>query len=437
VTQHLVIGPQRGLRLRTTLPGDKSISHRALIVAALARGTSRIRNLLESEDCLATLAIFRSMGVRIRREGAGRYRVTGRGLRGLEPPRGPLYCGNSGTTMRLLAGLLAAQPFDTVLTGDPSLSRRPMERVIAPLRLMGARIRAARGGTAPLQISGAARLRAIRYRLPVPSAQVKSAVLLAGLYADGATRVVEPLPTRNHTELFLRNTGVPVAKNGREVSLKGGEGPRAFAAEIPGDISSAAFLLVMGLLVPGSRVETLRTLWNPTRTGFVRVLKRMGARLEALRVHDRSVEWTADLRAEAGPLRGTRIAKAEIPALIDELPILMVAATQARGRTRIEGAGELRVKETDRIHSMVTQLERMGARISVRGDTVRIDGPTPLEGAAIRSYGDHRTAMSFAVAGMVASGLTSVRDVGNIRTSFPGFFGLLRRSGCRFRLLRG
>ena len=429
------IQKQGPLRLRTGLPGDKSISHRAVMIGSIARGTSVVRNLLESGDVLSTVRIFRSMGVRITRLGNGRWRIEGKGLRGLRRPRAALDCGNSGTTMRLMAGILSGQPFRSVLTGDASLRKRPMDRVIAPLAKMGARIRPLKGGkpVAPLVIEPAA-LKPVRYVLPVASAQVKSAVLLAGLYAPGRTAVVENEPTRNHSEIFLRNTGVDLQKNGKEILLTGSKQPRGFSIEVPGDVSSAAFLMVMGALVQGSDILLKNVLWNQTRTGVVRVLKRMGARLEVLTVRDTSIEWAADIRVKSGPLKSTRVPRKEIPSLIDELPVIMVAATQARGTTLIQGAGELRVKETDRVHSMVSQLKKMGADISVKGDDIRIKGPTPLRGAAIKSFGDHRTAMSFIVAGMVAEGTTSVHDIANINTSFPSFFQLLRKAGCRFRL---
>lgn len=426
---------QGPLKLVASLPGDKSISHRAVIVGALSKGVSRVRNLLESEDCLHTIGIFKAMGVSVRRSADGEYRIAGAGLHGLKAPRTRLDCGNSGTTMRLMSGLLAAQDFDSVLTGDASLKARPMDRVIAPLARMGARIRG-KGPrqTAPLEITGGRGLKGIRYTLPVASAQVKSAILLAGLYAQGDTAVVEKEPTRNHTEIFLRNTGVDIHKKGKGVLLGKRREPGPFSIEVPGDISSAAFLLAAGALVPGSDIRLKSVLWNPTRTGIIRVLKRMGARLEVSAIHDRSIEWTADLRVRPGPLAAAQVLRKEIPSLVDELPVLMVLMTQAKGESRILGAAELRVKETDRIRSMTGQLEKMGARIRVRNDDIYIEGPTPLTGCGIESYGDHRTAMSFIVAGMIAGGTTRVRDIANIDTSFPNFFKLLKKAGCRFQL---
>ncbi len=433
--QNIRIWAQKNLRVRAEVPGDKSVSHRAVIFGALAEGTSVVRNLLESEDCLHTVDIFRRMGVRISRTGRGAYRIAGRGLRGLRPPRGKLDCGNSGTTMRLLMGLLAAQPFDTVLTGDASLSGRPMDRVIVPLQKMGARIEG-RGPrrTAPIRVRGGRELTGIRYALPVASAQVKSAVLLAGLYAEGPTTVIEKVPTRDHTELFMKRVGLCVRARGKTVRLVPGGTLRPFSGAVPGDMSSAAFLLAAGILVPGSRAVVPNVLWNPTRRGFIEVLRRMKASLRIRVRRKGAMEETADLEAAGGPLVGAQVKAKEIPGLIDELPILMVLATQARGRTEIRGAGELRVKETDRIHSMVSQLRRMGARIGVRGDDIGIEGPTPLGGARIDSFGDHRTAMAFIVAGMIAGGETVVRDIAAIRTSFPDFLGILKRSGCRFAL---
>lgn len=425
---------QKNLAVSADLPGDKSVSHRAVIFGSLANGTSTVRNLLESEDCLNTVDIFRRMGVRISRKGPGTYVIRGGGLRALESPGARLDCGNSGTTMRLLCGILSAQPFPSVLVGDESLSRRPMDRVISPLERMGALIEG-KGPrkTAPLRIFGR-RLKGVRYVLPVPSAQVKSALLLAGLYAEGPTVLVEKIPTRNHTELFMRRVGVFVRRKGNEIRLVPGAEPRPFSGSVPGDVSSAAFLLAIGLLVPGARVDARNVLWNPTRNGLIEVLKRMKAPLRIRVRRKGAMEATADISVRYAPLCGTRIEKKEIPGLIDEIPILLVLATQASGRTEVRGAGELRLKETDRIHSMVSQLKKMGARIGAQGDNIRVEGPTPLKGCRIESFGDHRTAMSFIVAGLIASGPTEVRDIASIGTSFPNFLDILRASGARFDL---
>ena len=429
------LGPQRALKLVTRLPGDKSLSHRAMIIASLAKGKSRIRNFLESEDCLRTLKIFQALGVKITRKGRSQYHVVGKGLFSLRKPRKKLYCGNSGTTLRLLAGLLAAQNFDSVLSGDRSLRRRPMDRILEPLKMMGARIRGYHDGDkAPLQIQAQPNLKAIRYSLPVASAQVKSAILLAGLYAKGNTVITERYKTRDHTEIFLKKTGIKLMRQGKTISLVGQKDPRAFSLDIPGDISSAAFIIAMGLLVPQSQVHVKNILWNPTRTGFISVLKRMGAKLDIRVRRSKSIELAADIKVKPSFLRSTRVWAGEIPTLIDELPILMVLATQARGTTWFYGVEELRVKETDRILSMVGQLKKMGARIGIQKNHVWVKGKSILTGCSIRSYGDHRTAMSFVVAGMIAKGRTQVHDISNINTSFPGFFTLLRTAGCKFRL---
>lgn len=426
------IGRQGPLRLTTPLPGDKSISHRSIMMGSLARGVSRVKNFLTSEDCENTAKIFEAMGVKIRRIAKDHLVVRGVGLKGLRKPAKTLYCGNSGTTMRLMSGILAAQPFDTRLTGDPSLSRRPMNRAAAPLALMGACIEGqGEKLTAPLTIRGR-RLHGVTYKLPVASAQVKSAALLAGLFADGATTVIENIPTRDHTERFFRYTGLDLRKSGKKITLRPGRQPRAFTIDVPGDISSAAFLIAMGLLVPGSRMTLKSVLWNPARIGIVKALNRMGAGIKPARLNEQGPEVTADLVVVPRPLKAVTVRPAEVPSLIDELPILMVIATQAKGKSWFHGVEELRVKETDRVASMVGQLQKMGARIGVRGDSVWVEGPTPLRGAGIESFGDHRTAMSFIVAGMIADGQTRVRDTACIATSFPNFFELLRRSGVVF-----
>lgn len=433
--QTVTIGCQEPLKLTTTLPGDKSISHRSIMMGSLARGTSRVRNFLTSEDCENTAKIFRAMGVRIDRKAKDSLVIHGVGLKGLKKPAKTLYCGNSGTTMRLMSGILAAQPFDTRLEGDPSLSGRPMNRAAAPLALMGARIEG-RGPklTAPLVIRGT-RLKGAVYTLPVASAQVKSAALLAGLFAEGPTTVIENVPTRDHTERFFRFTGLPIRKAGKRITVRPGKDPRPFTIEVPGDISSAAFLIAMGLLVPGSRITLRKVLWNPSRIGIIRALNRMGAALKPSRIHRQGPEMTADFTVVPRPLKAVTVKPAEVPSLIDELPIMMVIATQARGKSWFHGVEELRVKETDRVASMVDQLKMMGARIGVRGDSVWVEGPAPLHAApAIRSFGDHRTAMSFIVAGMIADGRTRVTGTDCIATSFPNFFALLKRSGVRLMI---
>lgn len=411
-----------------SFPGDKSLSHRAIIFGALAEGVSHFTNVLPAEDCVCTRRAFEAMGVRIVRRGPSELWVHGRGLHGLRRPRRPLWMGNSGTAMRLLLGILAGQPFTARLTGDPSLSSRPMRRVTDPLSQMGAKIQGKRGGDrAPLSITGA-KVSPIKAKLKISSAQVKSAILLAGLYADGVTSVTEPVRSRDHTERFLRYFGVPVAQKGARVSVRGPARLRARSFEIAGDISSAAFFMALSVLVPGADIRFRNVLWNPTRIGIVNVLKRMGVSVRIERLRREGPEPAADFRLlRRGPLKAFTIRRGELPSLIDEVPILCVLATQARGRSVIEDADELRVKETDRIRSMTEGLTRMGARIRARGNTLIIDGPTPLRGAEIRSFGDHRTAMSHIIAGLAADGRTRVTDVECIDTSFPDFFKLLKK----------
>jgi 3-phosphoshikimate 1-carboxyvinyltransferase len=433
--QTVVIGRQKALKLTAALPGDKSISHRSMMMGSLAQGVSRVRNFLTSEDCENTAKIFEAMGVRIERKAKDHLVVHGVGLKGLRKPSKTLYCGNSGTTMRLMSGILAAQPFDTRLEGDPSLSGRPMNRAAAPLTLMGARIEG-RGEklTAPLVIHGT-KLKGATYKLPVASAQVKSAALLAGLFAEGPTTVIENIPTRDHTERFFRFTGLDIKKSGKRITVRSGRDPKPFNIEVPGDISSAAFLIAMGLLVPGSKMNLKQVLWNPSRIGIVRALNRMGAGLKPTRLNRRGPEVTADFTVTHRALKAVTVKPAEVPSLIDELPILMVIATQAKGKSWFHGVEELRVKETDRVASMVDQLKAMGARIGVRGNSVWVDGPTPLHAAPrIKSFGDHRTAMSFITAGMIADGQTRVDDTACIATSFPNYFALLKRAGVRLKL---
>jgi 3-phosphoshikimate 1-carboxyvinyltransferase len=435
--QTVLISRQKPLKLTATLPGDKSISHRSVMMGSLARGASRVRNFLTSEDCENTAKIFEAMGVRIERKAKDHLVVHGVGLNGLRKPSKTLYCGNSGTTMRLMSGILAAQPFDTRLEGDPSLSGRPMNRAAAPLAQMGARIEG-RGEklTAPLTIRGT-KLKGTTYKLPVASAQVKSAALLAGLFAEGPTTVIETVPTRDHTERFFKFTGLSIRKAGTRITVRPGRDPKPFTIEVPGDISSAAFLIAIGLLVPGSRVSLKKVLWNPARIGIVKALNRMGAAIRPSRLRRQGPEITADFTVTPRRLKAVTVRPAEVPSLIDELPILMVIATQAKGKSWFHGVEELRVKETDRVASMVDQLKLMGARIGVRGDSVWVEGPTPLRAASrIRSFGDHRTAMSFIVAGMIAEGQTRVEDTACIATSFPNFFNLLKRSGVRLGSVR-
>jgi 3-phosphoshikimate 1-carboxyvinyltransferase len=407
------------------VPGDKSISHRALILGALAEGTSEVAGLLRGEDCLATLAALRALGVEIEDAG-GSIRIHGRGVEGLNEPETILDAGNSGTTLRLLAGLLAGRPFFSVLTGDASLRRRPMRRVTEPLTAMGARLLGrAGGGYPPLAIQGGP-LVGIAWRSPVASAQVKSALLLAALQADGVTSVTEPGRSRDHTERMLGAFGVPVEREGACVRLRGAARLIPTAIAVPGDLSTAAFFLVAAAARAGAEVVIRDVGVNPTRTGLLDVLIRMGGRLEVTARREIGGEPRADIRVQGGRLRGVRVEAAEVPRLIDEVPILAVAAAVAEGVTEIQGVGELRVKEVDRLAALAEELSRLGAQVAAEGETLRIAGGAPLCGGRVASRGDHRMAMSLAVAGLFAQGETWVQDVGCVETSCPGFARLLR-----------
>ncbi|MHB8253939.1 MAG: 3-phosphoshikimate 1-carboxyvinyltransferase [Acidiferrobacter sp.] len=417
------------LRGAVKVAGDKSISHRAVILAALAQGRSVITGLLEGEDVLGTIAAFRALGVAIEGPQDGRLVVCGVGLHGLKAPVGALDLGNSGTSMRLLAGLLCAQPFSTQLVGDASLMKRPMERVAVPLRLMGAVIRTAPGGRPPLDIVGGQTLHAIQYTLPVASAQVKSAILLAGLYAQGQTTVTEPAPSRDHTERMLTGFGYPVTQAGRTISLSGAAGSlQAGPLDVPADISSAAFFLVAASVVPGSRVLLKQVGMNPTRTGIIAILRAMGAQIDAGPETEVSGERVADLTVTAAALRGVVIAPELVPLAIDEFPAIFIAAACAQGTTILHGAEELRVKESDRLAVMARGLTALGVDVQEFADGLAITGQ-PLQGGEIDSGGDHRIAMAFAVAGLVAAGPVRVRDCQNVATSFPGFVEMARTLG--------
>ena len=420
------------LRGTLTVPGDKSITHRAIILSALADGEAVLSNYCHGQDCLHTAAAFRAMGVSID-IGPDRMRVVGKGLHGLLEPESIVDCGNSGTGIRLLAGVLAGQDFFSVLTGDESTRRRPMGRVVGPLREMGALITGRHGGElAPLAITGT-RLRGIAYRSPIASAQVKSSVLLAGLFAKGATSVTEPALSRDHTERLFDYLGIPLTRHGLTVSLTG---QHAFAAKdiaVAGDLSAAAFFLVGASLVPDSDVTITGVGVNPTRTGILEILREMGAKIDLVKPRVQAGEPVADLRVRSAPLRGIAIGPGRIPQTIDEFPILCVAAACAQGETVISGARELRVKESDRIATMATELRRLGADIEERSDGMRIAGGRPLKGAVCQSHGDHRVAMSMTIAGLLAAGKTQVEDTACVATSFPDFDkklrGLLTPSG--------
>lgn len=422
------------------MPGDKSISHRSIMLSALSNGVCEITGFLPSEDCLATAGAFRALGVKIEaltadgegywepdgKPGPTRMRVHGTGGK-LTAPQGDIYCGNSGTTMRLMSGILAAQPFTTRLTGDPSLSRRPMKRIMEPLSLMGAEITAeGENGAPPLVIRGG-QLQPIRYTLPVASAQVKSAVLLAGMLAPGKTTVVEPQATRDHTETMLRYFGVKTQRQGDNISIYGGQIPEARDFLVPGDISSAAFWLVAAAAQNGSDLIVRDVGLNKTRTGILQVLVRMGAQIsEDMGAKDQA-EPCGNVTLRGTGLRGTVIEGAEIPNVIDELPILAVAGALAEGKTIIRDAQELRVKETDRISAVCSNLKAMGVEVRELYDGMEIIGGKRLKGARVPSFGDHRIAMAFAVAGLFADGETIIEDVECVDTSYPGFEEDLKR----------
>lgn len=410
-----------------TVPGDKSISHRALMLGGIAAGQTGITGFLPSEDCHATLAALRAMGVAIEQHSATQLTVHGAGARGLAAPGQVLDMGNSGTALRLFMGLLAAQPFDSTLIGDASLMRRPMERVALPLRAMGAAIETAQG-TPPVQIGGGRKLTAIDYVLPVPSAQVKSAILLAGLAAEGVTCVTEPAPTRDHTERMLTGFGVQMQRQGASVAITGGQRLTATRVEVPADISSAAFFLVAGALAAHEGLTLRNVGVNPTRTGILDILGLMGADIRMENRRESGGEPSADLIVRASQLRGIRIPGELVPLAIDEFPVLFIAAAAADGVTELTGAEELRVKETDRLAVMAEGLERLGVRHELHADGIRIEGG-PISGGTIDSHGDHRIAMAFAVASLRASGPLEILDVANVATSFPGFVPLARSAG--------
>ena len=423
------VQPGGVLRGYLRVPGDKSISHRAIMLGSLAEGVTTITGFLEGEDCLATLKAFRAMGVRIDGPEQGRVIVQGVGLHGLSAPEGRLDMGNSGTSMRLMSGILAGQIFDTVLTGDASLTRRPMRRVTEPLTLMGAHIEATKTGSAPLHIHGGQRLTGIDYPLPVASAQVKSCLLLAGLYAEGLTRVTEPAPTRDHTERMLEGFGYPLQReSNRTVTVTGGGRLQGTVIDVPADISSAAFFLVGASIAPGSDLLLEHVGVNPTRTGAIDILRLMGADIEVLNPRLAGGEPVADLRVRHAPLHGVRIPEALVPLAIDEFPALLIAAACAEGVTVLTGAEELRVKESDRIQVMADGLNALGIAAGPTSDGIVIQGGT-LAGGTIASHGDHRIAMSFAMAALRASGPITIQDCANVNTSFPGFAPLARNAG--------
>ncbi|MBT8769497.1 bifunctional prephenate dehydrogenase/3-phosphoshikimate 1-carboxyvinyltransferase [Metapseudomonas boanensis] len=428
----LIYLAQPGGRLsgRIRVPGDKSISHRSIMLGSLAEGTTEVEGFLEGEDALATLQAFRDMGVVIEGPHHGRVTIHGVGLSGLKPPPGPLYLGNSGTSMRLLSGLLAAQSFDTTLTGDASLSKRPMNRVAKPLREMGAVIETGPEGRPPLTIRGGQRLTGMSYEMPMASAQVKSCLLLAGLYAAGKTSVSEPAPTRDHTERMLQGFGYPVNVDGNTATVESGHKLSATHIEVPADISSAAFFLVAASIAEGSELVLEHVGINPTRTGVIDILRLMGGDITLENQREVGGEPVADIRVRAAKLKGIDIPEDLVPLAIDEFPVLFVAAACAEGHTVLRGAEELRVKESDRIQVMADGLQALGVKAEPTPDGIVIEGG-PMGGGEVWSHGDHRIAMSFSVASLRASAPIRIHDCANVATSFPNFLGLAGQTGIR------
>lgn len=419
-----------GLRGEVTVPGDKSISHRSVMFGAIAKGLTEIDGFLQGADCLSTISCFERMGVSIENRGE-RVLVFGNGMHGLKEPDGVLDCGNSGTTTRLLSGLLSAQPFCVTLTGDESIRKRPMKRIITPLSQMGASIKSVNdNGCAPLFIEGQ-RLHGISYQSPVASAQVKSAVLLAGLYAEGETRLTEPYLSRNHSELMLAHFGADVRTEGTTAVLRPARELLGQKISVPGDISSAAFFIAAALMVPGSELLIRNVGINPTRDGILTVCRSMGADIEILNPSAGSGEPVADLLVRHSSLHGTEIGGAVIPTLIDELPVIAAMACLADGKTVIRDAAELKVKESNRIAVMTEGLSAMGARVEETADGMIIHGGSPLHGAVIDSRKDHRIAMTFAVTALAASGQTEILYADCVSISYPGFYGDLKRLCCR------
>ena len=426
--QDWICRPGTALQGQVALPGDKSVSHRAIMLASLADGTSRIDGFLEGEDTRATAAIFGQLGVRIDAPSDGVRVVHGVGIDGLRAPDAPLDCGNAGTGMRLLTGLLAGQGFPCTLVGDASLSKRPMRRVIDPLARMGARIDAGAGGVPPLTIHANSSLQGIDYTSEIASAQVKSAILLAGLYARGTTVVREPQPTRDYTERMLAAFGYPIEFEPGTARLEGGHRLHAVDVQVPADFSSAAFFIVAATLIPGSELRLPRVGMNPRRTGLLHVLRAMGADITETAAREEGGEPVGDLLVRHAPLRGIVVPKAHVADMIDEFPALFVAAACAQGDTVVTGAAELRVKESDRIATMAAGLRALGIGVDEALDGAIIHGGA-LRGGTIDSHGDHRIAMAFAVAAQRAAGPVAIHDVANVATSFPGFDRLAKQAG--------
>lgn len=423
------VQPGGNLQGEARVPGDKSMSHRSIMLGSLAEGVTHVKGFLEAEDALATLQAFRDMGVKIEGPVNGELTIYGVGKHGLKEPKNDLYLGNSGTSMRLLSGLLAGQPFNSVLTGDKSLSGRPMKRVTTPLAAMGAQIETTEQGTAPLRITGqAGQLTGIDYAMPMASAQVKSCLLLAGMYAQGETSVTEPAPTRDHTERMLTGFNYPVKKQGSKVMISAEGHLKAADIDVPSDISSAAFFLVGASIAPGSDLLLKHVGINPTRTGVIDILRLMGAHIEVLNEREVGGEPVADLHVMYSPLKGIDIPEHLVPLAIDEFPVLFVAAACAQGQTRLTGAEELRVKESDRIQVMADGLQILGVDAQPTVDGMVIQGGA-IGSGEVDSHGDHRIAMSFSIAGLRAGGPITIRDCANVNTSFPEFKDLVKRLG--------
>ena len=419
------IRPVKQFKGVITVPADKSITHRAVILSAVSNGVSVIKNYLDAEDCMGTVKAFRDMGVNITKDGSALI-VRGVGLKGLKRPGGDIDAGNSGTTVRLLAGVLAGQDFTARFTGDESLSKRPMKRIMEPLTRMGAKITARDGNFLPLDITGSGALKPLEYASPVASAQVKSCILLAGLNASGVTSVTEPARSRDHTERMLKARGAEITVEGFRVSVKGPAKLTKLDIAVPGDMSSAAFFMVLGAVSGSARINIANVGVNPTRDGIIEVLRKMNAKISFLNPREVSGEPSADIEIESSGLLPFTIDDDLIPRLVDEIPVLVLAATQARGMSVITGAGELRVKESDRLKTITSELGKMGADIEEKDDGLVIKGPSKLKGAEVKSFGDHRIAMTLAVAGLIAEGETTIKDVDCVNTSFPGFLDRIK-----------
>lgn len=418
------IMPVKKLFGKLRLPGDKSISHRAIMIGAISLGQTKAKDVLDCDDCNYTIQAFQDMGVTIKKDRD--YTVIyGKGLKGLKKPKAGIDVGNSGTSLRLLSGILAGQDFDVTLKTDASLSKRPMKRIVEPLSLMGVDIKASPDGYPPIKIKGG-RVKPIDYKMPIPSAQIKSAILLAGLYADGVTTVEEAFKSRDHTERMLKYFGSKLKVEGLKVSLRGERELVARKFEIPGDISSASFFMVGAVLLKGSKVRIDRVSINPIRAGILKILSKMGAKIKIYNKRN-SFEPFGDIEIESGGTKGIVIDEKVIPSVIDELPILFVLAARSEGRTVIKGAEELRVKETDRITSMRENLEKMGAKIRLEGNDIIIDGVKKLKGSSLKSFDDHRTCMAMTIAALTAEGSSSIDDVGCVSKSFPQFFRTLEK----------